>query len=99
MSNQNETQAIILAVRDEFRIHAAKTEAFQERTNKLIDAHSQEIWGTDDENPGLKAKVRDMTKEREREREARIWWRGAIGIPIIGLSIDKLITIFTTVHK
>lgn len=99
MPNQNDTQTIVIAMREEFKTHSVKMEAFQEQTAKLLKAHSEEIWGTDEENIGIKAKVRDITNERKRESDNRMWWRGAVGIPLIGLSIDKLLSIFTAVHK
>ena len=99
MSNQNDTHELMIALRDAFNKHAAKMESFQEQTNKILKAHSDEIWGTDDENIGLKAKMRDVTEERKREREARVWWRGAVGVPVVGLVLDKLVTIFQITHK
>lgn len=99
MANQNDTQAIVISLREEFRAQAIKSDSFQEQTVKLLKAHSEEIWGTGDDNIGLKAKMRDVTEDRKREKENRIWWRGAVGIPVIGLSIDKIVAMFTSIPK
>jgi hypothetical protein len=65
----------------------------REAANKLLKAHSEEIWGTGDGDIGIKAKMRDLTEERKREREMRLWWRAAIGIPLAAMLVDWIIRV------
>ncbi len=99
MSENPNTQAIVIKLREDFAIHCQRVEGFMEQTNKLIKAHSDEIWGFDEENIGLKSKMKEVNDERRRERESRIWWRGLVGVPVFGLAIDWFVKMFHNLPK
>jgi hypothetical protein len=99
MSNQDEkhtrTESIEILT-SKFDSFAKEIRQSIDSMKETVDMHSKEIWGTSDDNIGIKAKVRDITEERKREREGRTYWRAAVGVPVIGLIIDRLSHFFKT---
>lgn len=82
--------------REKLLIYMEKQDGVNKRLEKLIKDHSDEIWGIpgDDQNIGIKAKVKDLVDAARADKENRIWWRAAIGIPVVGLVINWLFNFF-----
>jgi hypothetical protein len=105
MSDDTSKQIVSLTLTMERYI--AKNDQILDEIRRLVKAHSDEIWGTGDDNPGMKSKVSTIIQEREteheeflttkkNEREEKLWWRTAIGVPVLGLIIQALWNFF---HK
>lgn len=77
------------AVESTLITHTTKMDAWMEKTQKLLDKHSEEIWGNG--HPGLKTTV-DRLNQLE---DGRRWWLRGFGISVVGLLAKEIWSIFT----
>jgi hypothetical protein len=84
--------------REKVLVYMGKQDHVNESVRKLLNAHNEELWGTGDDNPGIKSKVKDLTDAAKADKENRVWWRAAISVPVIGLAIDWFVNLFSKTH-
>lgn len=100
MREHDDTQAIfreVSEIKSMITNHIAETMAYRRERDKVVDAHSDILWDKD-KKPGMVTRFDRIEQDREREKEMRIWWRGAVGVPVIGLFIDWLVRTFHQTH-
>ena len=88
-ADQSKTQSLIIDLTAEFRSHRAANEVIIRQLKEMQETHSKEIWGTGDDSPGLKVKVKELTDDKKAEKESRTFWRAAMGVPVIGLVLER----------
>lgn len=77
--------------REEAKAFMVRTGIVLENLEKIVTAHSNEIWGRGETDPGMKRNLQKVVDATLDQRESRIWWRGAVGIPVVGLAVDWII--------
>lgn len=97
MSDHNDTQEIVL-LGMKFDNFAKDLKRSIDDLAKTVDVHSKEIWGTDDSNIGIKAKVTSIVIDRAKEKEDKnrkeknsLIWRSVIATPVVGLVVDWVV--------
>lgn len=69
------------AVENTILMHTTEMKSWREQAQKLLDKHSEEIWGKDEISPGLKTNM-DRLKQTEIRRN---WYLGVIVTAVTGL--------------
>lgn len=61
--------------------HSVEMKAWREQAQKLLDKHSDELWGMDDKTPGLKTNMDRLLQVED----GRKWFLRGLGVSVISL--------------
>jgi hypothetical protein len=76
--------------REDVKEYIAQDREYKKSLDKIIKALTDDVWGTGDNNPGIKRKTDSHAEMFKTQKESSTFWRTLISVPLAGLIVQWL---------
>lgn len=81
--------------REDVKEYIAQDREYKKSMDKILKALTDDVWGTSDDNPGIKRKtdnheaiLENQKEETKNQREDSKFWRAIFAVPLAGLIVQ-----------